>query len=128
MRAVDTNVLVRLLMVDDAGQARAAELFVAHGVWVSHVVLAETTWVLRSVYGQSPLQIADALEAALDWETLTFEDAGVVAVALQHYRARPSLKFSDCLIAAIARRAGHTPIGTFDKEFAKVDDVERIKH
>lgn len=127
MRAVDTNVLVRLLMVDDAAQARAAELFVANGVWVSHVVLAETTWVLRSVYGHSPSQIAGAIEAALDWETLTFEDAGVVAIALQSYRARPGLKFSDCLIVAIARRAGHVPLGTFDKDLAKVEDVERIK-
>ena len=46
MRAVDTNVLVRLLARDDAKQATAAEAFVNPGAWVSHLVLVETVWVL----------------------------------------------------------------------------------
>src|SRR5260221_10959468 len=50
MRAVDTNVLVRLLTRDDRAQLAAAEDFVSSGAWVSHVVLVETIWVLESVY------------------------------------------------------------------------------
>jgi predicted nucleic acid-binding protein len=50
MRAVDTNVLVRLITRDDPKQVAAAESFVTKGAWVSHVVLAETLWVLESVY------------------------------------------------------------------------------
>ena len=49
MHAVDTNVLVRLLVRDDARQATAAEAFVAKGAWVSTLVLAETLWVLDAV-------------------------------------------------------------------------------
>lgn len=41
MHAVDTNVLVRLAVQDDAKQVAAAEAFVANGAWVSHLVLAE---------------------------------------------------------------------------------------
>ena len=51
MRAIDTNVLVRLIVRDDSAQVERAEAFVAQGAWVSQLVLAETVWVLDSVYG-----------------------------------------------------------------------------
>ena len=50
MRAVDTNVLVRLVTRDDAKQVAAAEVFVARGAWVPHLALADAMWVLTSVY------------------------------------------------------------------------------
>jgi predicted nucleic-acid-binding protein len=46
MRAVDTNLLVRLIARDDERQVRVAEEFGSMGAWVSLLVLAETTWVL----------------------------------------------------------------------------------
>jgi predicted nucleic-acid-binding protein len=49
MRAVDTNVLVRLIARDDSRQAVSAEAFVEHGAWVSVLALAEATWVLATV-------------------------------------------------------------------------------
>lgn len=55
MRAVDTNVLVRLVARDDARQVDAAEAFVERGAWVSHLVLAEMTWVLGAVAGAERL-------------------------------------------------------------------------
>ena len=54
MRAVDTNVLVRLVTGDDARQTEAAEQFVAPGAWVSLLALAETALVLDSVYDKRP--------------------------------------------------------------------------
>ena len=60
MRAVDTNVLVRLATRDDAKQVAAAEAFIAPGAWVSHLVLAEAMWVLASVYDLGPAAIATA--------------------------------------------------------------------
>lgn len=126
MRAVDTNLLVRLLARDDAGQASAAETFVDNGAWVSHLVLAETLWVLDAVYERSPAQIAKALDLLLNHKNLTLQDADVVALALAHFRARPSLGFSDCLVLEIARKAGHLPLGTFDKGLAKLEGVLRI--
>ena len=45
----------------------------------------------------------------------------VVAAALVHYRNRPSLGFSDCLVLEIARKAGHVPMGTFDRTLAKLE-------
>jgi predicted nucleic acid-binding protein len=62
MRAVDTNVLVRLLTRDDAKQTASAETFVSKGAWVSHVVLIETVWALDSVFALEPSQIGVAIE------------------------------------------------------------------
>ena len=126
MLAVDTNVLVRLLMRDDADQVSAAEAFVSRGAWVSHLVLAETFWVLDSVYELTRAQIATAIEMLLNHRELSLQDADVVTAALDHYRRRPAVVFSDCLVLEIARKAGHLPIATFDRNFAKLNDVRRL--
>jgi len=120
MRAVDTNVLVRLLVRDDPAQTSAAEAFVENGAWVSQLALAETLWVLDAIYERTSAQIATAVDLLLDHKQLTLQDADVVASALGHFRRRPSLTFSDCLVLEIARKAGHLPLGTFDKRLGKM--------
>jgi len=77
MRAIDTNVLVRLVVRDEAKRTQAAEDFVANGAWVSHLVLAETVWVLDAVYERSAEQIATAIDMLLNHERLTVQDAEV---------------------------------------------------
>ena len=126
MRAVDTNVLVRLLTRDDARQVAVAETFVAAGAWVSHLVLAEATWVLASVYEVGPKAIATAVEMLLDHEHLTLQDPETVLAAVERFRERPRLRFSDCLVLEVARRAGHLPFGTFDRRLGLVDGAERL--
>jgi predicted nucleic-acid-binding protein len=126
MRAVDTNVLVRLVVRDDAAQMQAAEAFVERGAWVSHLVLAEMTWVLGAAYGLEHAAIATAVEMLLEHKTLSVQDADVVLAALEVYRRRPRLGFSDCLVVESARKAGHTPVGTFDRNLSKVDGAERL--
>jgi predicted nucleic-acid-binding protein len=126
MRAVDTNVLVRMLVRDDPEQAASAEAFVAAGAWVSLVVLVEAVWVLDSVYGAKPRGIAAAIEMLLDHHTLVLQDPEVVRAAVDTYRQRPSLGFSDCVVLELARRAGHLPLGTFDRKLATLDGAERI--
>ena len=126
MRAVDTNVLVRLATRDDAKQVAAAETFIATGAWVSHLVLAETLWVLASVYDLDPAAIATAVEMFLNHRDLSLQDADTVAAALAHFRKRPKLGFSDCLMLEVARKAGHLPLGTFDRELSKLDGAQRL--
>jgi predicted nucleic-acid-binding protein len=126
MRAVDTNVLVRLVVRDDPHQAEAAEKFVAQGAWVSHLVLAETLWVLDAVYGRSAKQLMDAVAMLVEHHDLTLQDADVVVAALAQFRKRPALGFSDCLVLATARKAGHIPVATFDRNFAKLPDTVRL--
>ena len=127
MRAVDTNAVVRLLVRDDAKQARVAEEFTENGAWVSHLVLAETTWVLDARYERTAEQIATAVGMLLNHKDLTLQDADVVLCALEQFRKRPKIGFSDCLVLEIARKAGHLPLGTFDRDLSRCDGTQRLK-
>ena len=127
MRAVDTNVLVRLLARDDAKQTAAAESFVAKGAWISHVVLVETTWVLSSVYGRSAQQIGDAITLLLEHEALVMQDPDVVSLAVAQLRRTSAIGFSDCLILEIARKAGHLPLGSFDRALGRVEGAHKLR-
>lgn len=66
MRAVDTNVLVRLLTRDDLYQAAAADAFTEKGAWVSHLVLTETICVLQTVYGRNAADLVLAIDMLLN--------------------------------------------------------------
>ena len=126
MLAVDTNVLVRLLVRDNEKQAVLADQFIAKGAWVSHLVLAESLWVLDSVYNRTTTQLASALNLLLTHESLVLQDADTVSAALAHFQKKPTLGFSDCLVLEIARKAGHVPLGTFDEALAKIEGVQKL--
>jgi predicted nucleic-acid-binding protein len=126
MRAVDTNVLVRLITRDDPRQAASAEVFVQPGAWVSILALADATWVLATVYERSAAQLAAAIEVLLNHNELVFQDFDVVAAALELFRSRPSLGFSDCLMLQVARKAGHLPLGTFDRNLGRVAGAHKL--
>jgi predicted nucleic-acid-binding protein len=126
MRAADTNLLVRVLTGDDPKQLEAAEAFIAGGAWVSTVVVAETVWVLGDSYELSNQDLASAIEMLIQQPNLIIQDSEAVAAALELFRARPSLGFSDCLILELARRAGHLPLGTFDRALGRVEGAERL--
>ena len=82
MRAIDTNVLVRLVIGDDPEQVGRAESFVKTGAWVSVLALAETTCVLGSIYALGDAQLAATVEMLLHHKDLTLQDADVVEAAL----------------------------------------------
>lgn len=126
MRAVDTNVLVRLIARDDPRQVAAAESFVEKGAWVSILALAEATWVLNSVYELGSAGLATAVGMLLNHSSLVLQDQDAVEAALGRFRATPALGFSDCLMLELARKAGHLPLGTFDRNLGKVDGARRL--
>ena len=116
MIAVDTNVLVRFLVRDEAGQAaRAAELIRSSEVWISKTVLLETEWVLRSLYDFAPRRLAGALRALAGLGTVFLEDAGAVAKALNWFEE--GLDFADALHLASAGNAKQ--FATFDRKLAR---------
>lgn len=93
---------------------------------MSHLVLAETVWVLDAMYERTPGQIAAAVEFLLDHDHLALEEPQIVERAVAHFRVRPALGFSDCMVLEIARKAGHLPLGTFDRALAKLPGAERV--
>ncbi len=118
---------MRLFVEYDDKQVADARAFVAFGVWVSKLVLVESVRVLRAIYRKEHSQIADAIEMALSHQQLFVEDAETIVAALAHYRKRPSLRFSDCVILESARKAGHLPLGTFDQNLSKLGGAQKIQ-
>jgi predicted nucleic-acid-binding protein len=126
VRAVDTNVLVRLITRDDPRQLAEANSFVERGAWVSILALAEAIWVLDTVYQLTAAELAMAIEMLLDHKNLTIQDPEAVAAALDLFRQRPSLGFSHCLMLELARKAGHLPLATFDRALGKVEGAQKL--
>jgi predicted nucleic-acid-binding protein len=126
MRAIDTNVLVRLFALDEPRQVAAAESFIEDGAWASVLAVAETAWVLTNVYGLNAARLANSMEVLLKHRSIVVQDADTVAAALALFRERPGLGFSDCLMIELARNAGHLPFGTFDRTLSKVEGAQRL--
>ena len=120
MIALDTNVLVRLVLQDDVRQARAAEQAVIRArrqqtaLFISDVVLCEFVWVLTRRARLSRADIADAVEQLLHTELVVVNDAVVCETALAAYRTGRG-DFADYLIREQARAAEASEVLTFDR-------------
>lgn len=83
MTAVDTNVVIRLLVKDDPKQTGAARaIFESGSVWIAKTVLIESAWVLRSVYGLTTVEVRDALKTVTGLDGVILEDRASVTLAL----------------------------------------------
>ena len=115
MRAVDTNVLVRLLTDDDEAQTRIAKRVMAAGdTFISSTVLLETEWVLRGAYRFAPNEVNLALSALGGLRGVTFEAPNVVAQALDWHRE--GMDFADAIHLASASSC--ELFVTFDRKLA----------
>jgi predicted nucleic-acid-binding protein len=128
--ALDTNVLVRFLVQDDADQARLAgaiidQLTEADPGFVGREVLVELVWVLERAYGYTRAEIAGALDGLLSAIELQIEAADDVGPALELYR-KHGFGFADLMIAAAARRAGAAELVTFDRKAAQLPGVRLL--
>jgi len=104
MRAVDTNVIVRLIVNDDPVQAAAAHRAMsAELVFIPKTVLLEVEWVLRSGYGRQAATIAAAIEALLATADITIEDSAAVSRAVGWFRR--GMDFADALHLASSSSA-----------------------
>ncbi|QQR72174.1 MAG: type II toxin-antitoxin system VapC family toxin [Holophagales bacterium] len=126
MRGLDTNVLARFLLRDDAAQFRRAERLVAalatdgEAIHLDVIVLCELAWVLRTGYGRERREIADALDALLGAAPFTVDDREAVRTAIDRYRAGRG-DFADYLIALRNQRAGCRDTVTFDRKLRPED-------
>jgi predicted nucleic-acid-binding protein len=131
MPALDTNVLVRYLVEDDAVQVAAAKRLIRKCVsegqtlFVPVTVTLELEWVLRSSYHYAKDQAIAVLGSLFSASELSFESEQAVHVALQLYD-EGSADFADCLHIALAAQAGELPLWTFDHRAGKVAGAESI--
>ena len=131
MASLDTNVLVRFLVRDDADQAAAATSLIRSAVrkgeplFVPVTVLLELEWVLRSAFGFDKPAVLQALFGLLGSFELAFESEGAIEMALAQY-GRSAADFSDCLLVALAQRANQSPLWTCDKAAARLDGAKLL--
>jgi predicted nucleic-acid-binding protein len=116
MLAIDTNLIVRYLTGDQPQQSRRAKALIDSGpVYVCKTVLLETERVLRSVFGFTPTEIAQALNDFAGLPSVILEDAAIIAKALDWMAS--GMDFADALHLANAQ--GSEAFVTFDRSLAK---------
>ena len=131
MLGIDTNVVVRLIVLDDAAQTRRARKLVERSlsrdepVLVSLLVLLESEWVLRSRYGFNREALLGIFRALLEARELSFEDEPALEEALFRWKDNPC-EFSDCLITAHNRQMGCRATATFDGKAARLPGTEPV--
>jgi len=122
---IDTNVLVRFLVVDDAKQAAKAAFLVEDAVirgerlFVCSIVLCELVWVLESAYRVPREEIANTVERVLMARQFEIEHKDCAWAALADFRGSQA-DFADCLIGRINQTAGCTTTCTFDRAAQEV--------
>lgn len=120
MAALDTNVLVRWLTNDDAGQcARVEVLFrksLAEGerLFVPVTVMLETEWVLRSRYRFERATISGAIDALLRVPELELQNEPALERALWLFKQDDASDFADCLHLGLVSEGAREPLWTFD--------------
>jgi predicted nucleic-acid-binding protein len=87
--------------------------------YVSRVVIAETAWVLKDVYGYDRMQIAAAIRAVMNVSELLMESADEIDAAIADFE-QSSAGFTDCLLARTNAAAGCDHTITFDRKAAKL--------
>lgn len=114
MKAVDTNVVIRLLIGDDPAQQAAARALLSAPVLVTITVMIESAWVLRSRYGFDRATVAALLDAFLDYPNVLVQAETRVRWALARYRSGGDI--ADLLHIAAAEPAHR--FATFDRGIA----------
>ena len=116
MIALDTNVIVRALTLDEPKQARRAAAILRSGpTFVAKTVLIEVEWVLRKAYRFAPAAVNEALRKLVGLATLEVEDRPAVIQALAWHAA--GMDLADAMHLASSTTA--TEFASFDAELAK---------
>ncbi len=125
MTSIDTNVIIRYLVGDDAAQAEAARALL-DGLtpedpgFICREVVMEIAWVLERSYGFARAQVAKTLMDLTASDSLLVENPDDVAAAAHLYR-QGGVGFSDLMVLSAAERAGATPLYTFDRRLARME-------
>ncbi len=131
--AIDTNVLVRLLVRDDEAQFRAARRLVEQAqaagepLLIVLGVLLETEWVLRSRYRLDKAAIAATFARLLETDGVLLEHEPTAEEALYIWNQHPSADFADCLHSARAAQLGRRRFITFDAGAARLPRGELLE-
>ncbi|WP_300574808.1 type II toxin-antitoxin system VapC family toxin [Phenylobacterium sp.] len=119
MLAIDTNIVVRLLVGDHPDQsARARALIERHRVLAPTTVVLESEWVLRGAYGLAKADVLAALRAFAGLPNVSLQEPERVAAALRW--AEGGMDFADALHLGAA--ADCEAFVTFNRRMARASE------
>jgi predicted nucleic-acid-binding protein len=130
VKGLDTNILVRYLVEDNAAQAdKVDRLFetamTGEHFFINTIVLCELVWVLESAYGYPKSDILSVLEKIMTTSQFAVDEKTIVWQALKDYRASKA-DFSDCLIGQLNKTRGCSKTVSLDKALAKLETFENL--
>ena len=130
---VDTSVILRILIKDDALKAKAAvNLLKSAGekgliLYLLPVAVLETVWVLEKVYAFPRKEVREVVEAILNTPELKVEQEAVFRKALKTY-VEKNIKFADAVMGYWGLDKGYTTVFTYDeKDFKRIEGLESRK-
>ena len=131
MTGLDTNIVLRYLLKDDARQSPKAQrvvnaLSARNPGWIAVATMLEVAWVMKSKNRASRAQTADVLELLLSADAIVVEQSELLARAIKRFRSCRA-GFVDCLIAETAAQAGCNKILTFDEIAARDLGMELVR-
>ena len=128
MQAVDTNVLIRILVTDNKQieQVRIAREFAkkAKVIFVPQIVQVELVWVLEVAYKLDKNEILHVLQHLETNEAFHLQHAHEFSQSLHLFQSE-NVDFSDCLIWMESKRE-NCHVVTFDKKFSRLPDVKLL--
>lgn len=131
MIALDTNILIRLLVRDDPGQTALAERLLQEAAdagehcFISDPVLCEVEWVLESSYKARRGDVLAAMQGLFAEDLFLFEDREILRQVIARYQEGRA-DFSDCLIGAKARARGARTTYTFERMLTQEQGFTRL--
>ena len=132
MIALDTNVLLRLLVQDTPAQTALAKRLLATAeeagepVLINDLVLAETTWTLASHYNATKDELLEMLRVLLDTASFVFDDRAVLQQAVDRYGSSAA-DFAEALIVAKNLARGAHSTLTFDRAMRTLPGAQWLK-
>ena len=116
MRAIDTNVLARLILRDDEAQACVAEDVVRQPFWIALTVWLELGWLLFKRLKLDRSVVCDALDAIASLETAHSSDLNGICWAITQFRG--GADWAD-MIHLVASSNAADRFATFDAGIAR---------
>lgn len=131
MTGLDTNILLRYLLLDDPVQSPKAVRVIerearrSNVLFVSLTTILEIVWVLQSYYEMSDQETAGAVQKILQIERFTVQNKNEVSAAARALYSGDG-SFADVLIGALGVWAGCKSTLTFDRKAARLPGFELI--
>ena len=131
MAAVDTNILIRLLVRDDLAQTALVTKLLSktlaeqNTLFIPITVLLELDWVLRKSYQFDKTSRISVLNGLLNTIEFSIQSEAALESAL-HSFSHSNADFADCLHACLAQHAGEIPLWTLDQKAAKLNSAQLL--